>query len=120
MQHPPSAPELLDAIAELLDADVLPVVPTAVQHKVRVAGNLARILARELRLGPGGDERERALLGAFLGLDGDTPQLNRELVERLAGDAGPEFEREVWTVLVEVARADLAIAKPGYDEWEDG
>lgn len=118
MQHRPTAPELLDAIAELLDVEVMPVVPIAMQHKIRVAGNLARILGRELRLGPGGDERERALLGALLGAEGDTRELTDEVVDRLSRDAEQGFERDAWAVLVEVARADLAIAKPGYDDWE--
>jgi uncharacterized protein DUF6285 len=118
VQYRPTTPELLDAIADLLDDEVLPAVPAAMQHKVRVAGNLARILQREAVLGPAGLERERDLLAALLGHGGELEGLRSELSHRLrAGDEQP-FERDAWQTLMEIARADLAIAKPGHDSWE--
>ncbi|SLH32303.1 Uncharacterised protein [Mycobacteroides abscessus subsp. abscessus] len=53
-------------------------------------------MRREVELGPQAAERERALLAAVP--DGD--------------------EQALWRALTEVVRADLAIAKPGYDRWE--
>ena len=40
MQDRPTAAELLEAVADSLDGEVLPVVDFTVQHKVRVAANI--------------------------------------------------------------------------------
>ncbi|WP_039799924.1 DUF6285 domain-containing protein [Nocardia araoensis] len=95
MQNRPSAAELLDSLAELLEETLLPALPAGLQHKARVGANLARIVRREIESGPAAAERERELLAAVA--EGDDEQL--------------------WAALVSVVRADLAIAKPGYDEW---
>ena len=118
MQYRPTAAELLSTIGDLLDDEVLPVVPEALQHKVRVAANLARILEREARLAPGALEREHDLLAGLLGHQGELEDLRSELTKRLRAGDEPEFERDAWEVLVAVARDDLAIAKPGHDSWE--
>ena len=47
MQNLPSTERLLADIALLLESDVLPAVPSSLQHNVRVAANLCRILERE-------------------------------------------------------------------------
>ncbi|MFC8525676.1 DUF6285 domain-containing protein [Nocardia sp. NPDC057227] len=95
MQYRPSARELLDDLAELLGEVLLPALPPELRHRARVGANLARILAREAELGPAAAEREQRALAALP-----------------AGD-----EHAEWAALVEIARADLAIAKPGYDAW---
>ncbi|MFD8248854.1 DUF6285 domain-containing protein [Nocardia sp. NPDC059691] len=95
MQNRPSAAELLDSLAELLEETLLPALPAGLQHKARVGANLARIVRREIESGPGAAERERELLAAVA--EGDDERL--------------------WAALVSVVRADLAIAKPGYDAW---
>lgn len=118
MQYRPNAGELLDAIAELLGGEVLADVSGHLTHRVRVAENLARILQREVRLGPSADDRERAMLASLLGEDGDLDRLRRVLAERLRRDDDPQFDEAAWEVLVAVTRQDLAIAKPGYDAWE--
>jgi hypothetical protein len=118
VQYRPTASELLGDIATLLADEVLPAAPPELQHKVRVAANLARILEREERLAPGLDARERELLTALVGHDGELGDLRAELVERLGGDVDDAFERAAWEALVEVTRGDLSIAKPGYDGWE--
>ncbi|WP_067651078.1 DUF6285 domain-containing protein [Nocardia harenae] len=95
MQYRPPARELLGDLAELLGEVLLPALPPELRHRARVGANLARILAREAELGPAAAARERQTLAALP--DGD--------------------ERAEWAALVEIARADLAIAKPGYDAW---
>ena len=67
MQYQPTAEELLAAIAELLEDEVLATVPDALKHKTRVAANLARILERQEALGPGAAGRERERLAALVG-----------------------------------------------------
>ncbi len=117
MQFLPAAPELLGAIATLLEDKVLAAVPADLQHQVRVAAHLSRLLEREARLGPEAASRERELVTALLGQPADDPAA--ALAERLAGDdVDAEFEARAWETLVEVTRADLAICKPGHDRWE--
>jgi len=55
VQFVPDAPDLLAAIAQVLD-DVLPNVPAHQQHEVRVAAHLTRLVEREVRAGPTGPE----------------------------------------------------------------
>ncbi|MEU8899637.1 DUF6285 domain-containing protein [Nocardia sp. NPDC048505] len=96
MQYRPSAAELLESLAELLEDSLMPALPPDLRHRARVGANLARIVRREVELGAAAARREGELLDAVP--DGD--------------------ERARWQALVEVVRADLAIAKPGYDGWE--
>lgn len=96
MQNRPTAAELLESLAELLEDTLLPALPADLQHRARVGANLARILGREVELGPAAAAREQELLAGVP-----------------AGD-----EEALWQALAEVVRADLAIAKPGYDSWE--
>lgn len=96
MQYRPSAAELLQALAELLETTLLPALPPALQHRARVGANVARIVGRECELGGAAALREHELPAG--------------------ADGGDELAR--WRALVEVVRADLAIAKPGYDRWE--
>ena len=120
MQYEPSAEELLAAIAELLEDEVLAAVPDALKHKCRVAGNLARILERQEALGPAATARERERLAALAGDGGgeDTVELARRLAQRIRTDDDPDFQRRAWDALVAICRDDLAIAKPGHDAWE--
>lgn len=117
MQPRPTAAELLSTIADLLDDELLPALPAHLQHKARVAANLARILERESTSAPAAAERERAAIAGLLGLGGAT---EADLAERLRAADDPALERAAWDVLVAVARDDLAIAKPGHDAWEGG
>jgi len=116
MQFLPEAPELLGAIAALLDEQVLPVVPGDVQHQVRVATHLASLLEREARLGAESARSERELIAVLLGVDAEDPAA--ALDERLRAGADDEFAARAWEALVEITRADLAICKPGHDSWE--
>ena len=117
MQYRPDAAELLDAIASLLEGDVITAVPPHLQHQVRVSANLCRILQREATLAPGNDAAERERLAALLGHDGDLRELRAELVGRLddAAAIDPGADLAIRAALLATRRADLAIAKPGYD-----
>jgi hypothetical protein len=117
MQFPPEAAQLLHAIATLLEDDVLPAVAPELQHRVRVAAHLARLLEREVRLGPDIDARERDALGGR-GSGSTTLELAAALADRLRTEDDPAALTRAWTALVAIARDDLSIAKPGYDEWE--
>lgn len=118
-QFLPDAADLLGAIGRLLDDQVLAVVPADLQHKVRVAGNLAKILERESRLGPAGERREHELVAELLGepLPHDVDPATA-LDQRLRAGVDDDLAARAWTACVEIARADLAIAKPGHDRYE--
>jgi hypothetical protein len=89
VQDRPTAAELLRDIAGLLEGEVLAATSGPTQHNVRVAGNLARIVQRELELGPEARFRERALLGELLGEDGSNAELNAAVADRLRANDDP-------------------------------
>ncbi len=123
MQDRPTAQELLASIAELLEGDVLQALGGPLQHQVRVAGNLSRILGREFELEASHEEREVALLSGVLGKDAagrDARALSHELVARLNAGHDSELERRAWRALVEIVRGKLAINKPGHDAYDFG
>ena len=51
MQDRPTAPELLDSVAEYLVAELRPEVPREQRFKVLVAANVCTVVARESRAG---------------------------------------------------------------------
>jgi hypothetical protein len=110
----PTAEELLSSIAELLEVEVLPVVSGPLQHKVRVAGNLCRILEREVKLGPANAERERAAIGGLLGADAPLPELNERLAAELLTAGDDDTLAKALDVLMPCVVAKLAVDKPGY------
>jgi len=119
MQDRPNAEELLAAIATSLEQEVMPALSGALEYRVRVAVNLARILEREMRLGPAALERETALLAALVGPGESALELNTRLAARLhSGETDLDFERRALAALSEVARAKLAIARPGYEGYD--
>ena len=121
MQDRPTASELLATIADLLENDVLAATKGGLQHQVRVAGNLCRILEREARLGAAADAREAELLAQALGeapAGRDSLALSRALVAKLDAGADAALAARSWRALVEIVRGKLAIAKPGHDAWD--
>lgn len=121
MQDRPTASELLEAIADLLERDVLPATSGGLQHRVRVAGNLCRILEREARLGAAQEAREVERLASVLGEAAggrDALALSRALVARLDAGHDAALERRAFRALAEIVRGKLAIAKPGHDAFD--
>ena len=106
MNDRPTASELLQVVAQLFDDELLPALEGSLQYRVRVAANLTKIRERQARLGVATLTRERTLLCGVLGLR----------PEGLGTD--PELERRAHAALLEIARDKLAIARPGYDDYE--
>ncbi len=118
MQDRPTAAELLETIADLLEGDLLAATQGPLRHPVRVAGNLCRILEREARLGPSQEHREQQLLRELLQrADGEPTELNAALDQALAAGDDATLEPRALPVLVEIVRGKLAIAKPGHDAY---
>jgi len=120
MQFRPDATELLADIASLLEDKVIDAVSGPLQHQVRVAANLARIVEREVHLGEAAATAERRRLAAFVVDDGDLVAMRKRLCDRLMGpEAIDDGERRaVYDALVATVRDDVAISKPGYDAWD--
>ena len=114
MEDRPTAAELLEAIWKALDEEVLPLTDFAVQHKVRVAANLCKIIERELRLGPPAAESERVALAALLGQTGTLPELNAALTAKLL-TADAAFLPGALDVVMDAVVAKLSVDKPGYE-----
>ena len=107
-QDRPTAPELLEAIAEFLAA--LDLAPSHRFH-ARVATNLLHVLEREWLLAPAHAERQRALLAHLLGPDA-TPAALAAAIRR--GDLDGRRPAVV-AALGEITRQKLAVANPGYE-----
>jgi hypothetical protein len=120
VQYRPTAAELLGTVASLLDDEVMGAVPAVLQHKVRVAANLCRIVQREVEMGGRFDDEERhRVLDVLTGTTGGETlaDVRSALVELLNAPApiDDEFDRRIYDALLETTIADLRIAKPGYD-----
>jgi len=99
----------------------MPALSGGLEYRVRVAANLARILEREARLGPAALAREQALLEGLVGPAENVLALNTRLAARLrSGDVDRDFEKRALLALGEIARAKLAIARPGYERYDSG
>jgi len=131
MQDRPTAHELLTAIGDLLQGEVLAASSGPLKHQVRVAGNLCRILERELALQPDNDQLAKSRLADVLGHDTGSrslDELNRELAARLRSGPGSEnghpnpdelaLEQRAWPALLEIVRGKLAVNKPGHDSYD--
>jgi hypothetical protein len=120
VQDRPTARELLATLNTFFDEELLPSVSGPLQYRVRVAANLVRIIERELALGPIHDSSEHAALRTLVGGDGneDLSALNSRLSEAIATGQFDRDPEPLWSALMGVARAKLAVVKPGYDAYD--
>lgn len=124
MQDRPTAPELLDALAELLLADVREWVPRERRFQVLVAANICAVVARELRAGYEPSLADVALFRELAGVQGPAPEL-----EDVEGEAKEAAKELAWLIrrgqldpnlpavldrLRDHVRRKLEIARPGY------
>jgi hypothetical protein len=115
-QDRPTAPELLDAVAEYLFAELRPEVSKEQRFRVLVAANVCAVVARELRAGEQPDREDLALFGELLGHEvDDVHAAAAELSASLrSGELDDRFD-ELTPKLAEHVRRKLEIARPGYD-----
>ena len=125
-QDRPEAPELLDAVAEFLFAQVRPAVPGELRFRTLVAANLCAVVARELRAGerPLREDLELFVsLGADGGAEGDPLALRvraaeADLAVRLRSGALDGRLVETAVALRAHVHRKLEVARPGYDSPE--
>jgi hypothetical protein len=113
-QDRPSAEQLVIAVREFLERDVMAATEGRVQFHTRVAVNVLNIVARELELGRGFTADERARAAALLGHDGDARALERELAAAIRSGALDDRTDEVRAHVRATVREKLLIAQPGY------
>jgi hypothetical protein len=117
MQDRPTAPELLDAVAEYLFAELRPEVPREQRFKVLVAANVCAVVAREIRAGDEPDRDDVALFRELLGQDfGDAREAAAELSRRMRSGELDDRIDEIAPRLEEHVRRQLEIARPGYED----
>ena len=117
MQDPPSARELIRAVAEFLRVHAMPELTGHTAFHARVAANVLDIVERELALAGEANAAEHARLRMLLGSDGTLEELNRRLCERIEagelGEATPGLADHLWATTL----AKLAIDQPGYSAY---
>lgn len=109
-QDPPTAPELLEAVAEYLFAELRPDVPSEQRFRVLVAANVCAVVAREIRAGEGPALADEELFGELLGGEGDAAELAKRI---RSGDFDDRLD-ELAGPLAEHVRRKLDVARPGY------
>jgi hypothetical protein len=129
VQDRPSADELLDALAEFLEAEVVPAFEGRKRFHAIVAANVARITAREFRLGPAHRQTEISELHDLLGdvaasvegttrdrdaIEQELAALNAELCRRIeSGHADDgDFRAKALAFLRRATERKLAIDDP--------
>lgn len=104
----PDAVELLDAVGEFLERDVMPATSGRVQFHARVAARVVSMVARELALGPALTEDHRARLDG-LGMADDA-----ELAAAIRAGALDDRRDEVLAVVRAAVDDKLRVANPDY------
>ncbi len=116
LQDRPTAAELLEAVREFLEHDVMSATEGRTAFHARVAMNALGIVERELVLGPSIDApvatRIRELLGDSDAARFDGPALVGALATRIRD--GSLDGSEVSAVVRDLVRAKLAVANPRY------
>jgi Domain of unknown function (DUF6285) len=116
LQDRPTAAELIDAVREFLERDVLPAVDGRVAFHTRVAVNALGMVERELTTGAELDATEQERLRTLLGRDGSVRELTVELSRRIRDGSLDDRLPDVLATVRESVRAKLLVANPRYLE----
>jgi hypothetical protein len=125
MQDRPDAHELLEQLAGWLAGEHAPSLPREQRFGVRVAANVAAIVAREIGPGAPSPAAEAERMAALLRLagepepDGDARDLQRRVAAAIRSGRLDDHLAEVVSTLRESARDKLAVARPGYESFEE-
>jgi hypothetical protein len=113
LQDRPTAAELVGAVREFLERDVLGTVEERVRFHTRVAVNALGMVERELVLGPTLDASARERLASFLGSDSDLGDMLRELATRIRHGALDD-DPTVVALTRDLVAAKLDVSNPRY------
>ena len=112
----PTAAELLAAVREYLERDVMAATEGRVAFHARVAVNVLGMVERELALGPAQDAVEHTRLVALLGHDGSIEGLTAELARAIRDGSLDARRDKVAEHVRATVRAKLEVANPKYLE----
>ena len=104
----PNAMELLEAVHEWIDREVIPATDGRLRFHARVASNVLAMVEREIELGPGQAEAHHQRL-ARLGVASD-----EELAAAIRGRRLDGRLDELRVLLLEAVTDKLVVANPGY------
>jgi hypothetical protein len=104
----PNAMELLEAVREWIDRDVIPATDGRLRFHARVASNVLAMVEREIELGPE-QERVHQRRLADLGVTSDD-----ELATAIRARRFDDRVDELRDLLSDVVADKLAVANPGY------
>ena len=129
MQDRPTSVELLEAAADFVESELVPVVQGARQFQARVVANVMRVVAREIQLEDPLVRSEVKALARLLGHDAPhlhslndlcaaAVRMGEELTTKIrAGEADDgDWRREVLAVVRQSVEDKLRIANPRYLE----
>ena len=111
----PTAAELIDAVRDLLERDILPALTADARFQCRVAINVLAAVRRELELRPAFDRGERDRLAALLGSGAGTESLealNRRLARAIRDGSVDVDDSELREHLRRTVADALAINNP--------
>jgi hypothetical protein len=114
-QDRPTAAELVAAVREFLETDIMTSTEGRVQFHTRVAVNALGMIERELVTGPALADAERARAVALLGHDDpDLRQLEREVAARIRDGSLDDRLDAVRDHVRATVREKLLVANPRY------
>jgi hypothetical protein len=118
-QDRPTAAELVEAVREFLERDVMTATAGRVQFHTRVAVNALGMIERELVDGPAFAAAERARAGALLGhaldeRDDGLEEIEREVAARIRDGSLDDRIDATRAHVRATVREKLLVANPGY------
>jgi hypothetical protein len=113
-QDRPTAAQLVTAVREYLERDVMAATEGRVQFHARVAVNVLNTVTRELELGAQFATEERRRAAALLGHDGEPDALERELAAAIRSGSLDSRSDDVRSHVRATVREKLLIANPAY------
>ncbi|HEX5097272.1 MAG TPA: DUF6285 domain-containing protein [Acidimicrobiia bacterium] len=115
-QDRPTAAELVAAVREFLERDVMEATEGRVQFHARVAVNALGMVERELEQSAAMAAAERVRAAAILGHDGDARDLERELAAAIRSGAVDGEDGAVRAHVRATVREKLLVANPKYTQ----
>ena len=116
MHDRPTIAELVEAVREYLERDVMTAADRRIAFHGRVAANILGMVERELALGEGHARSEHAQLVKLLGHGGTIPDLTAELARGIRDGSLDDRRTDVLAHVTRSVRAKLEVANPKYLE----
>lgn len=119
MHDRPTVVELVEAVREYLERDVM-AVEGRVGFHARVAARVLAMVERELEIGPAQHAAAHERLAALLETDGSVRELETELARRIRAGELTDRSASVLAVARASVRAKLAVSDPYYVDKGEG